>query len=163
MFLPHLNGAGTPTCDPLSSGAIIGLTLATTRGDVAKAILECLSFELALNIEALSAAGVRIETISAVGGGALSAVWLQIKADVLGVPIQTLRCKESACLGAAILAGFGTGVYSSIAEGVRRAVAVDKVFAPDPHRSKAYADRLSLYRGLHSALRPFHQSLRGSP
>lgn len=156
MFLPHLNGAGTPTCDPLSRGAVVGLTLATGRGDVAKAMLECLAFELAINLEALSAAGVAVDRLTAVGGGAKSPAWLQIKADVLGVPIRTLACKESGCLGAAIIAGAGAGVYTSIAEGVGRAVRRESIYEPDPERVSAYAERFSLYRELHGALRPIH-------
>ena len=160
MFLPHLNGAGTPSCDPFSRGAVVGLTLATTRGDVAKAILECLAFELALNVEALSAAGVRIDRLSAVGGGAKSPVWLAIKADILGVPIRTLECKEAACLGAAIIAGTGSGVYTSIAEGIRRAVRFEAVYEPDSVSAAAYAERYAVYRNLYGALKPIYERMR---
>ena len=61
---------------------------------------------------------------------------------------------------AAILAGFGTGLYPTVSEGVRRAVVIDKVYKPDPERSKAYQARLAIYRDLHSTLRPVHGLLR---
>ncbi len=162
MFLPHLNGAGTPTCDPASMGAIVGLTLATQRRDVVKAILECQSYELALNLEALTGAGLRVERITAAGGGARSPVWLQVKADVLGVPLRTLAGKEAACLGAAIFAGAGVGLFPSIAEGARRAVRFERTYAPDPAAHAAYAERFKTYRELHGALRPIHAAMRSA-
>lgn len=159
LFLPHLNGAGTPTCDPDSRGAIVGLTLSTTRADVAKAILDCQTYELAINLAALRDAGIRVERVSAAGGGARSSTWLQVKADVLNVPIRTLRTTEAACLGAAIFAGAGAGVYSSIAAGAERAVRFDRMVRPDPASHAAHAARLAVYRELHGALRPIHQRM----
>ncbi len=160
MVLPHLNGAGTPSCDPLSMGAVVGLTLATRRADVAKAIIECQTYELALNLAALRAAGVEVNRLAAIGGGARSEAWLRTKADVLAVPIRTLEVTEAGCLGAAIFAGCGTGVYSSLDDGVRRAVRFKSVHEPDPEAHAAYARRFEVYKGLHGALRPIHQRLR---
>ena len=160
LFLPHLNGAGTPSCDAASMGAIVGLTLATSRADVARAILECQSYELLQNLTALTAAGIRVSRVTAVGGGARSKVWLQVKADVLGVPLRTLAGKEAACLGAAVFAGAGAGVYPSIAEGSRRTVRFDATFTPDPAAHAAHAARFDVYRELHGALRPIHARLR---
>ncbi|HET6440111.1 MAG TPA: FGGY-family carbohydrate kinase [Anaeromyxobacter sp.] len=163
LFLPHLNGAGTPSCDPVSRGAIVGLTLASTRADVAKAILDCQSYELAINLAALREAGISVRWISAVGGGARSSLWLQVKADVLGVPIRTVRVPEAACLGAAIFAGAGAGVFESVAAGAQRAVRVARVYDPRPAAHDAYAARLAVYRDLHPALRPIHQRLQAQP
>ena len=160
LFLPHLNGAGTPTCDPLSMGAVLGLTLATTRGDVAKAILEALTFELALNVETLEHCGIFLKNLTAIGGGARSPLWLQMKADVLGMPIRTLECKEAACLGAAVIAGSGAGLYTSIIDGIDRCVRFGKTYEHDTSRSKAYAERFALYKELHGTLRPLHEKLR---
>jgi xylulokinase len=160
MVLPHLNGAGTPSCDPLSMGAVVGLTLATTRPEIAKAIIECQSYELALNLEALTKAGVAVRRLAAVGGGAKSAEWLQTKADVLNVPIHTLEVPEAGCLGAAIFAGTGAGVYNSVAEGARQVVRFRSVHEPDPEANAAYMRRFMVYRELHDALRPIHERLR---
>lgn len=160
LFLPHLNGAGTPTCDPLSMGAVLGLTLATTRGDVAKAILEALTFELALNVETLGRCGIVLKNLTAVGGGARSPLWLQMKADVLGVPIRTLECKEAGCLGAAVIAGSGAGLYTGILDGIDRCVRFGKTYERDASRSEAYAERFALYKELHGTLRPLHEKLR---
>ena len=160
LFLPHLNGAGTPTCDAASLGAIVGLTLSTRRTDVVKAILECQTYELLQNLEALTGAAIDVRRVTAVGGGARSPVWLQVKADVLGVPIRTLRGKEAACLGAAVLAGTGAGLYSSIADGVRRTVHFDTEYLPVKDAHQAYRSRYQVYRDLHAALRPIHARMR---
>lgn len=160
MVLPHLNGAGTPTCDLLSMGAFVGLTLATRREDIVKAIIECQTYELALNLEALRGAGVEVRRLTAVGGGARSDVWLRTKADVLALPVRTVEVAEAGCLGASIFAGVGTGAYRSPVEGVRRAVRFKDVHEPDMDAHAAYARRLDVYKELHGALRPIHERLR---
>jgi sugar (pentulose or hexulose) kinase len=160
IFLPHLNGAGTPTCDPFSMGALLGLTLTTTRGDVAKALLEALTFELALNLETLERCGLALKNLTAIGGGAKSPLWLQMKADILGLPIHTLECKEAGCLGAAIIAGSGAGLYTDIPEGISRCVRFGQTYEPVTKRSEAYAERFALYKELHGTLRPIHEKLR---
>lgn len=152
MVVPHFNGCGTPSCDLLAKGAIVGLTLATTRHDVAKAILEGLCFELRINLDAMRASGIGVDEIVAVGGGAKSHRWLQLKADILGRPIRTLRCREAACLGAALLAGSATGVFASLDDGVRRTVAMEREFTPDPDRMARYNERFASYRQIHPAL-----------
>jgi xylulokinase len=161
MVLPHLNGAGTPTCDPFSMGAFVGLTLATRREDIVKAIIECQTYELALNLKALLAAGVEVRRLTAIGGGARSEAWLRTKADVLALPVRTVEVAEAGCLGAAIFAGVGTGAYKSAVEGVRRAVRFKLEYKPDMDAHAAYARRFDLYKDLHGALRPIHERLRG--
>jgi len=160
MVLPHLNGSGTPSCDAGSMGAVVGLTLATTRPEIVKAIIECQCYELALNLEALTAAGIAVRNLTAIGGGAKSGEWLQTKADVLNVPIRTLDVAEAGCLGAAIFAGTGAGMYASIAEGARRVVRFKAGCVPDAEAHAAYLRRFALYRELHGALRPLHHRLR---
>jgi sugar (pentulose or hexulose) kinase len=161
MVLPHFNGSGTPVCDLGAKGAIVGLTLATTRHDVAKAILEGLCFELLINLNTMHTTGLEVAQLVAVGGGAKSARWLQLKADILGRPIRTLRCREAACLGAALLAGTATGVYASLAEAVGTTVAGDKEFLPQPDRVNPYRQRFALYERLYPALRAVNHSLSG--
>ncbi len=89
LVLPHFAGSGTPTFDTASKGAILGLTFATSKTDLAKAILEGLTFELRVNFDLLRAGGVQIEELRAIGGGARSDLWVQLKADVLGVPVAS--------------------------------------------------------------------------
>jgi xylulokinase len=154
FLVPHFNGSGTPACDLEARGAVVGLTLATTRHEVAKALLEGLCFELRGNLDALQAAGLSVRQLTAVGGGAKSSRWLQLKADVLGHPIRTLRCPEAACLGAALLAGTAVGLYASLTEAVARTVASAREFAPRADHACYYTERWHAYRKVVAALRP---------
>ena len=159
MVLPHFNGSGTPWCDLDSKGAIVGLTMATTRHDIAKAILEGLCFELLINLNTMRETGIDVQELVAAGGGAKSALWLQLKADILDRPIRTLRCPEAACLGAALLAGTAVGAYRSLDEAVTQTVAPDREYAPRPNWATRYRDKFETYRRLYPTLRPIHAQL----
>jgi sugar (pentulose or hexulose) kinase len=159
MFLPHLNGSGTPACDLQSKGAVVGMTLATTRHDIAKAILEGLTFELNFNLETMLSCGIRIEELAAVGGGAKSPLWLQLKADILDRPLRTLRCREAACLGAALLAGTAVGIYKGLEEAVAQTVHYEREFVPMMDRITAYSERYATYKKIYPALRVLHSRL----
>jgi xylulokinase len=159
MVVPHFNGSGTPSCDLQAQGAIVGLTMATTRHDVARALLEGLTFELRINLETMQESGIAVGDLAAVGGGAQSTLWLQMKADILQRPIRTLRCRESACLGAALLAGTAIGVYSSLAQAVDTTVAYDREYRPDVERSRCYAEKYRRYCQLCPALAAVNRQL----
>lgn len=159
MVLPHFNGSGTPLCDTRSMGAFVGMTLATTRHDILKGILDSLCFELRSNIDALRQAGIQIESIRAVGGGARSPLWLQTKADVLNLPVQTIRCKEAGCLGAAILAAVGCGSYTSLEEACGAMTHEERVYTPRPESAARYRARYEIYRDLYGALRSISHRL----
>ncbi|MDI9430715.1 MAG: FGGY family carbohydrate kinase [Planctomycetota bacterium] len=153
LVQPHFAGAGTPSLDTRSRGAIVGLTFATTQAEIAKAILEGLTFELRSNLDFLRQAGVELGELHAVGGGARSRMWLQLKADICRMRLRVPRVTEAACLGAAILAAVAVGDYSDIAEAVRAAVGFDTVVEPDLERSRRYDGRYESYRQLHPALK----------
>ena len=159
MVLPHFNGSGTPWCDTRSRGAILGLSLSTTPGEIALAILEALAFELRINLERLQSAGIPTEEISAAGGGAQSPTWLQIKADVLERPIRTPAAPEAAARGAAILAGTGCGEFASLAEGIAAMVPEGAQVTPRPGQSARYRERFALYRELYPRLTPINRRL----
>jgi xylulokinase len=159
MVLPHFNGSGNPTCDMSSRGAIVGLTLATTRGHMVKAILECLAFELRGNLDYWAAAGIEVQELRAVGGGAKSPRGLQIRADVMGRPVTTLKVREAACLGAAILAGKAAGLYSTADEGVAGTVRLGDTFEPAPDRVREYDARYAVYRELYPSLKRVNERL----
>merc|ERR1712093_183952 len=118
MLLPHFTGSGTPTLDLNAKGAILGLTLQTTKADIVKAILEGISFEIKHNLNLLESAGVEINEIRAIGGGAKSSSWLQLKADIFGKPVVALDVSEGVSMGAAILAGTAIGIYKDTREAV---------------------------------------------
>ncbi len=159
LVLPHFNGSGTPWCDTRSRGAMVGLSLSTTPGEITLAILEALAFELRINLERLQAAGIPIAEIAAVGGGARSPRWLQIKADVLERPIRAPAAPEAAARGAAILAGMGCGAFATLEEGISAMVPVGDLVSPDPGRSARYRERFALYRELYPRLTPITRRL----
>lgn len=126
-FLPSLSGSVMPRYNPAARGAFLGLTMAHTRGHMVRGIFESVAFMLK---EHLSYLGTPVRQIRSTGGGANSPLWCQIKADVCGAEIVTLKNKETACLGSAILAGVGTGVFPSVEEAAERFAAVDRVYTP---------------------------------
>ena len=146
LLLPHFAGSGTPTLDVHSKGAILGLTFATTKAEIAKAALEGLTLELRTNLDLLRAAGVEIAELYAVGGGARSALWLQLKADICTVPLRVPAVTDAACLGAALLAGTAAGIYTDLATAVQRTVRWRSRILPDPATVAAYDARFSLFR-----------------
>jgi xylulokinase len=156
MVLPHFSGAGTPLLDVHSRAAILGLTFATTQAEIAKAILEGLTYELRQNLELLRKAGIRLEVLHAVGGGARSAVWLQMKADICQIRLRVPQITEAACLGAAILAAVGAGTERDIASCVNHAVRYDRIMEPRQEQADRYDRRYRLYGKLYPALRPLH-------
>ncbi len=153
LLLPHFAGSGTPSFDTASKGALLGLTFATTKADVVKAILEGLTFELRLNLDLLQGAGLAITELRAIGGGARSELWLQLKADITGIPVVVPRVVDAACWGAALLAGHGAGCFPSLHHAAVDTVALDRAFEPQFDRQRRFAQRYQLYQELYPKLR----------
>jgi xylulokinase len=152
LLLPHFAGSGTPTFDTGSKGAILGLTFGTTKAEIAKAILEGLTFELRTNLDLLRAGGVEIDELRAIGGGARSDLWLQLKADVTGIPVVAPRVTDAACWGAALLAGCGAGCFDSLVQAAAEGVHLERRFEPDGELVGRYAERYALYTDLYPTL-----------
>jgi len=159
LLLPDFAGSGTPAFDTASKGAILGLTFGTTKTDLAKAILEGLTFELRLNLDLLREGGVRIDELRAIGGGARSELWLQLKADITGVPVVAPRITEAASWGAALLAGLGAGRFASATEAAEETVHLDRWFEPDSARAARYEERYGLYREVYPRLKDLHHRM----
>lgn len=155
-FLPYLGGASGARQNPQARANFNGMTLATTKGDIARAVLEGVSFEMRDILDAQAAAGIDISTIRLVGGAAKSPMWSQMLADTFQRPIEVLRTSEAGCLGAAMYAGVGAGLYASCEEAAARAVAVVDRYDPDPSTCDAYDEAfarfVSVYEGLEEAV-----------
>ena len=152
MVLPHFAGSGTPLLDTTSRGAFLGMTFATTQADLAKAILEGLTFELRINLDLLRASGIQIEQLHAVGGGARSESWLQLKADICETPLRVPRVTEAACLGAAVLASVGAGKYDAVSSAIQEAIATNRTITPRSKNAEVYRRRYRLYLELYPKL-----------
>lgn len=159
LALPHLVGSGTPWVDSRSKAAFVGITLATTEGEIIRAILEGVVFEQKLNVEFLETQGVSFREIRVTGGCSRSPLWLQIRADIFGKPVVTLECEDASALGAAILAACGNGTYASPEEGAKAMVRMRSVWEPDSKRHEIYRERFSVYRDLYGALRAINHRI----
>ncbi|MBV8879128.1 MAG: hypothetical protein JO332_04095 [Planctomycetaceae bacterium] len=153
FILPHFTATGTPHFDTNSKGVIAGLRLSTTRGEIVRAVLEGVTYEMALNAGVLGECGAEIASFRAIGGGAKSTTWMQLKADLLGKPVHAMRVSEAVCLGAAILAGAATGRYPSARDAALRLSKVERTYRPDSRKSAIYAERFARYRELYPALK----------
>ncbi len=154
LALPHFEGSYTPWMDPSSTGALLGLQLSTTRGEILKALLEGITFELAENIARLEAAGVPVGDLRATGGGARSPAWLQLKADITGRVVTRVSVTEAGCVAAACLAGVGAGVFASAAEAANAVTRTAESYQPRLEVHAAYQEPFSRYQQLYAALRP---------
>lgn len=154
MFLPYLTPSGTPHFDVDTPGAVTGLRLGTSRGTLLKALLEGVALEMRLNLDILREAGVEVQELRAVGGGAKSPELMQMKADVLGHPIIQLEVAEAGCLGVAMLACAavsGRNRNKLAAEWVRSS----RVFEPCAKKAGVYGEKLERYREWHGCVRDF--------
>lgn len=154
LVLPHFAGAATPYMDSGSRGAIVGLSLATTDRDIYRACMEAVAYEMRLNRERLAASGVAFDRLVATGGGAKSRLWVQMKADILGIPIETLETDDAGTVGSAMMAGLACGAFGSIAEAAAKMVRRVGRFDPDPARHALYSEVFARYERLYAAVRP---------
>jgi xylulokinase len=153
VFLPCMQGAMAPEWNEEARGAFLGLTLAHSRAHLTRAILEGSAFALRDVLQAIRDAGLAVGRITAVGGGARSSLWLQIKADVTGLPIRAPRDVETTATGAAILAMIAGGFDADAAAASHRFVESNaRIYEPDPARSQQYDAAYSTYRRYFAAL-----------
>ncbi|MFA6569258.1 MAG: FGGY family carbohydrate kinase [Victivallales bacterium] len=160
LTLPYFEPTGSPHFISDASGIIVGLKTSTTRGEILKSIMESTSYYFADSIESLGRLGISTEEIVATGGGAKSDSWLQIKADIFGIPFTRLKITEGSVLGAAMLAGISTGKFSA-EEAVGIFVKKDRRFCPDSRRHESYRERIGIYRKLFRANREIFADLKG--
>jgi xylulokinase len=159
LFLPYLTGERTPYSDPHARGAFVGLTLRHGKAHLVRSVLEGVSFGLRDSLELIKGLGVPITQVRASGGGARSAVWRQIQADVFGTELVLVNVTEGAAYGAALLAGVGAGVYRSVEEAVTATVKVTDRTAPSAANAQAYEKLYPAYRALYPALKETFHSL----
>lgn len=151
FVLPHFAGSGTPYLDEGSRGAILGLTLGTRKKDLARAILESLTYEMKLNLDLFEQFGIPVGELRVIGGGSRSRQWLQIKADILQKPLLTLGTGEAVALGTAMLAGKARGIFSNLDEAIEAMVREGEKFLPSPLAS-SYISRYAIYRKIYGKL-----------
>jgi xylulokinase len=158
LFLPYLSGERTPYPDPHARGAFVGLAARHGRSHLTRSVLEGVAFGLKDSLELMRTVGVTgFDEIRATGGGSKSAVWRQILADVLEMPVVTTTSSEGAAQGAAMLAATGVGWFADVQDACRTLVTPGERVEPSP--ADVYRERYAQYRALYPALAPTFHSI----
>lgn len=153
LVLPHFAGAATPYMDTGSRGAILGLTMATTEVDIYRGCMEAVVYEMYLNLQSLKESGVRFTRLHATGGGAHSGEWMQMKADVLNLPIVALKTVDAGTVGSAMLTGVAIGLFGDLEEAADSMVEEAAVYEPRPWMYEQYMQVYEKYKEVYRAVR----------
>lgn len=159
IFLPYLAGERTPHADPYARGVFFGLSLKHGRQHVVRAILEGVCYGLRDSLELMRALGVKPREVRVLGGGARSALWRQILADVYACDVYTMEVDEGSSFGAAILASVGTRAYPTVRDAVRATVRTRDEVRHNPANSALYEEYYRLYAALYPALKEHYRRL----
>lgn len=153
LFLPYMYGERSPIWDSDARGVFFGLSLATQKADLVRAIMEGAAFGLRHNVEVAAAGGFAATQLACVGGGARSAVWNQIKADVLNRPLHLPQAATGAPLGDAMVAAVGAGLYPSVEAAVAAMVQKGVEYQPRAEYTQRYDALYRIYVDLYPALK----------
>ncbi len=162
-FLPYLTGERTPHADAAARGVFAGMNAAHTQAHMTRAVLEGVAFALKDSVQLMRPLGAVPDSAVLVGGGARSAVWRQIIADTLGLPLKTVGPAEGAPLGAAMLAAVATGRFSSVAEAGKAWLHPEGQTDPSPETADAYETAYQRYVSLYPALEEWFARAAGTP
>ena len=135
-----------------AKGGLIGITLATSKVDVVQAFMESIAYDTANTLSMMSDEGIKVDRIRITGGGARSAWWTQLKADITNKPIEVVETAEPGTLGAALLAGLAIGIYDNMEEISKEYSGTKSIYKPDLKRAVLHQERLEIYRQLMTLL-----------
>jgi|SRR5665647_876066 len=155
IMLPHLMGAGSPEFNSDAKGVFAGIKMGMTKGHFIRAILESVVCMVNRNIQIMKQQEIRINDINVLGGGSKSRLWVQMLADMTGIPVNTLMISDNAATGAALLAGVGTGVFADMSSACQTSIKPNTRFEPNPARSEQYKIVYSKYLQLYQSLELF--------
>jgi xylulokinase len=153
LWLPYLNGERTPHLDANARGVLFGVSPRHTKAHVVRAIMEGVVFGLRDSLEIIRGLGIPVKEIRLTGGGAKSAVWRQMQADIFGQPVVTINVEEGPAFGAAIIAGVGTKVYKSFEAATDQIIKVGKPIQPNPENVARYNKQYALFQDLYVSLK----------
>ena len=160
LYLPYLMGERTPHLDPFARGAFIGLSASHTRAHCLRAVMEGVIYSLRDCLSLFDSAGVQApERMMACGGGAVSPLWRQMLADVLGCTVCTAASNDGGALGAALLAGVGAGVWDSVPNACDAVIRMRTEQPAMDQNSADFEPYYQLYHTVYSALRPVYHTL----
>lgn len=154
LVLPHFSGAATPYMDNDAKGVIVGLTSSSTVADIYRGCLEGVVYEMILNLEWLKPSGIHFKRLAATGGGAHSKEWMQMKADMLNMPITALETVDAGTVGSAMLTGIAVGLFKDLEEATRVMVHPMETYYPREEMHRKYMNVYERYSKLYDAVRP---------
>ncbi|MCJ7737837.1 MAG: xylulokinase [Anaerolineae bacterium] len=162
IYLPYLMGERSPRWNPRARGAFVGLTVRHTRADLIRSVLEGVTMNLRVILDAFRMQGADIDAIRVIGGGARGRFWNQILADVYGIPILRLAVLEEATsMGAALAGGVGVGLYSDF-NVIEAMNPVSETIEPNPVSQRAYEDIYPIFDATYHALAPIYDMIAES-
>ena len=152
LWTPYLMGERTPHVDPQARASLIGLTTSHTRAHVVRAIMEGVAFSLRDSLEIFKELNIPIKNIKLGGGGARSALWRQIQADVYGQTVETVEAEEGAAYGAALLAAVGAGKWQTVDEACAQTIRVARKIEPHDKAVEILNRQYEAYRMIYPSL-----------
>lgn len=162
LFLPYLTGERSPHLDPRARGAFVGLTARHGRAQLTRAVMEGVVLSMRAGLEVMRALGTAVDDVRATGGGARSPLWLQLQADIYGLPIRRTAVDEGPAYGAALLAGVASGVFADIEAASASVRLRELITEPDPERTRRYDELYAIFASLYPALRDAMHALAQS-
>lgn len=152
-FLPYLMGERSPINDTNARGTFIGMSADTSRSDMLLAVLEGVAFAIRDSFEVAKSLGINIERSNICGGGAKSPLWKKIMANVLGIPLDTVKTEQGPGYGGAILAMVGSGAYDSVCEACGALVDVAETVYPDSELTAKYEKKYRKFKKIYPSLK----------
>jgi len=159
FFHPYLQGERSPYWDSDLRGSFTGISMASTRGDFSRALLEGVAFSLRDCRTLIDELDLPMKRIFLIGGGARSTLWSEIVCNVMNVPV-TLPQPGDAGFGAALIAGTGVGIFPDAAAAVRTCLKISGTVEPDAELAGFYAGKFETYRKIHDAMAPVYREMK---
>ncbi len=161
FFLPYLTGERCPHPDANARGCFVGLTPRHGVAHISRSVLEGITMGMREQVEIFRSMNVSVKQVRASGGGARSTFWRQLQADMYNAPVVTINVSEGAALGAAILAGVGTGAWSDVPAATRKMIKIRQTARPAKKAVAFYAGHAEKYASLYPALRQNFEDIYG--
>ena len=153
IYLPYLMGERTPHLDPDARGVFFGLSAINTRNDMLRSVMEGVCYSLKDCMEIIKQTGIEVNEVRASGGGGRSLLWRRMQSSMFNTDVNTVSSTEGGALGAAILAGVGTGNYSSVEQACDQVIKVKNTVSPEADAVKVYSENYSKYKSIYVNLK----------
>ncbi|MED9932445.1 MAG: FGGY-family carbohydrate kinase, partial [Catenibacillus sp.] len=153
FFLPYLMGERSPHNNPKARGTFIGMTMDTTRNDMTQAVMEGVIFGLRDSFEIARRLGLQPKMTKICGGGAKSALWRKMTANILGIPVAVVQSEEGPAMGAAMLAAVGTGAFKTVKEASEKIVKIAEIIEPDSSLVMKYEAKYRQFAEIYPTVR----------